>query len=279
MFTSNNVNIIFSILTIKYGYFISEPGEMVQETQYRPPTYASAWPAISHISMVGKGQYPFRKPESEQSETSLHAGRSIWDNNDYFIKKADISVENKSENKMDNYFENTMHVRRYSAGNGVPAEVHNTHEYRSDYRRSSLGGGADMLSDDLIQPFPRRNFYQNRVQNKINVGYPDNERGVYPTTDTERRLQSTAGMDRRSVDDDVVVEVRIPSRYFKPKTETMETRIETNTRSIPSNARKERHDYTHIISGDLADRQPVLPKQIKSQTSPKTESETKSKDV
>lgn len=197
---------------------------MVHETQYRPPSYASAWPALTHSSMIGKREYPFRHPDSETSRNSLHTGKSLWDNNDYFFGKADIPHETRG----DNYISSTLNIRRYSADNIDPVQP----QIKQDYRRRSL-------TDDVIDYMPQRysrqflnqNYYQREISHKFDNNYVANNRQIQPPEPE---------VSRRPMEDDMIVEVRIPSRYLKPK----EIAYQPPSRYDP---RTDRHEYTKVL--------------------------------
>lgn len=197
---------------------------MVHETQYRPPSYASAWPALTHSSMIGKREYPFRHPDSETSRNSLHTGKSLWDNNDYFFGKADIPHETRG----DNYISSTSNIRRYSADNIEPAQP----QIKQDYRRRSLTDDViDYMPQRYSRQFPNQNYYQREISHKFDNNYVANNRQIQPPEPE---------VSRRPMEDDMIVEVRIPSRYLKSKEIAYPPPSRYDTRT-------DRHEYTKVL--------------------------------
>lgn len=197
---------------------------MLHETQYRPPSYASAWPALTHSSMIGKREYPFRHPDSETSRNSLHTGKSTWDNNDYFFGKADIP----SATRGDNYVSNTSILRRYSNDNIAFTQP----QVKRDYRRRSLTDDVvDYMPQRYSRQYPNRNSFQREISLKFDNNYVESDRWVQPPKPE---------VSRRKKEDDMIVEVRIPSRYLKPKEVT-------NVPPSRYNPRTDRHEYTKVL--------------------------------
>lgn len=195
---------------------------MIHETQYRPPSYASAWPALTHSSMIGKREYPFRHPDSETSRNSLHTGISTWDNNDYFFGKADIP----SATRGDNDVSNTPNSRRYSADNIAFAQP----QIKQDYRRRSLSED-DYMPQRYSRQYPNQNSYQRETTYKLDNNYLESDRRIQPPEPE---------VSRRAMNDDMIVEVRIPSRYLKPK----EIAYPPPGRYNP---RTDRQEYTKVL--------------------------------
>lgn len=193
----------------------SKPGEMATETSYRPPSYAAAWPALTHSFMIGKKEYPFRAPEPESKQNSFRKGGSLWDNNDYFFNKADISSKNEQQ-RGSGTSENLI---RFSDSEHSSTQPRNDQKQEiAPYRPSSISSQIDTGYSQMVHPISNRYSFQREmsqvVKHNQNDSFQDDRRIISTASNGDRRITSSADVGR-SDDDDVVVEVRIPSRYLK----------------------------------------------------------------
>lgn len=180
------------------------PGEMSSETSYRPPSYAAAWPALTHSFMVGKKKFPFRSPEPETEDSSFRKGSSLWDNNDYFFNKADITSSRNESKTSENLI-------RFSDSEQSSAHLRNDRKQEIDpYRPSSISSQVENGYSQMVHPISNRYSLQREISQVVkhnhNHDFQDNRHTII-STNGDRRFGSS--------DDDVVVEVRIPARYLK----------------------------------------------------------------
>ncbi|XP_052085059.1 uncharacterized protein LOC127722199 [Mytilus californianus] len=192
------------------------PGEMIGETQYKPPSYAAAWPAMTHSFMIGKREFPFRNPDSD---AGIHAGKSIWDGNDYFIGKPEIDSENKTESKTENLSSTKTSEGQYSIGNTAPFQSERR-QNPVEYRQRSISSDVDNSYSQFVHPISNRYSFQREISDRVKNDSDSDDRRTFSATNMgrngwdDRKVISTQALRRgNNIDDDV----RIPSRYLKSR--------------------------------------------------------------
>ncbi|XP_063436265.1 uncharacterized protein LOC134717702 [Mytilus trossulus] len=224
------------------------PGEMIGETQYKPPSYAAAWPAMTHSFMIGKREFPFRNPDSEPG---IHTGKSIWDGNDYFIGKPEIDSEKKPESRTENLSSSKTSDPLYSA----PFKSERR-QNPVEYRQGSMISDVDNSYSQFVHPISNRYSFQREISDRVKNDTDSDDRRTFSATDMSRngwdnrKVISTQAVRRgNNNDDDVFVEVRIPSRYLKSRSNDDQTE-EKRRFSDDSVPRRNVRPFVHDVSSD-----------------------------